>query len=424
MKPQILIGSPVPDSGKTTLTLGLLRVMQRIGLNVQPFKCGSDYVDASYHAVACGKTSVNLDSWMASVPHVQYLYNKYADQADVCLVDGNQGLFDGYNKMAGSSAEMARLLNIPVIMVVNAKGMGYSVAPILCGFKRFHHSIRIVGVIYDQVISPAHYSMLKEACIDSGIECLGYLPFDEELRLPNRHSVLTAEMREHLNKTINQTANLIEKHINVRKMLDMCVCSFPCLYKLPYRSSDIEAPLMLTPFHRKIDIAVARDSAFYFLNRENLNRLSEVGRVSYFSPIYGSNFPKADFVYIPGGYPELFARQLHRRKRFLQQLKDFAENGGFLLAEGAGGALISETLSSKPEGVAYEMSGILPFEFTGLPKPLVGYKKIVQGNVEYCGFESRYVSCNGTFLLHRYKNVIVSLPHLYWGERNLFKLWN
>lgn len=424
MKPQLLIGSPVSGSGKTTFALGFLRAMKRKGLSVQPFKCGADYVDSFYHGIACGKDSVNLDIWMASKSHVQYLYNTYAEQADVCLLDGSMGLFDGYSKMKGSSAEIAQLLHVPVVMIVNARTTGYSAAPMLYGFQKFRPQFRIVGVVFNQITSSSHYSTLREACIDAGVECLGYIPAIESLRLPNRHSAFTTEIREHINKVIDLTADLIEQYVDVKKMLDLCTCTFPCLYQLPYHSPDGEVDSLFKPFRRKLNIAVARDSAFCFLYKENIDKLSELGRISYFSPVYGSNLPQTDFVYLPGGYPELFARQLHRRKRLLQQLKDYAENGGLILAEGAGVSLLSQTLVLKQGGIVYDMAGILPLNFTASQKSMIGYKKIMYGGTEYRGYEYRYVVSDDEFPLHQYKNVIAISPHLYFGGTDLSRFFH
>ena len=166
-------------SGKTTFTMGLLRALHKRGLRVQPFKCGPDYIDTQFHTLAADHESVNLDIWMASNTHVQYLYNKYGDGADVCVTEGVMGLFDGYQRMQGSSAEIARLLNIPVVLIVSARSTAYSVAPLIYGFKHFNPAVKIAGIVFNQVSSPSHFAYLREACVDAGVECLGYLPMTE-----------------------------------------------------------------------------------------------------------------------------------------------------------------------------------------------------------------------------------------------------
>lgn len=167
---------------KTTFTMGLLRALKKRGMRVQPFKCGPDYIDTQFHTLAADRESVNLDTWMASRTHVQHIYNKYGEGADVCVAEGVMGLFDGYSRMEGSSAEISQLLGIPVILVVSARSAAYSVAPLIYGFKHFHPNVKIAGVVFNQVSSLPHYNYLKDACADAGVECLGYLPLQMGLR--------------------------------------------------------------------------------------------------------------------------------------------------------------------------------------------------------------------------------------------------
>ena len=188
MKPQFLIGGATSGSGKTVFALGLLRALRKRGIKVQPFKCGPDFMDTQLHAISSGTDSVNLDSWFAGRTHLQYVYNKYGEKSDVSVIEGNSALFDGYKRMQGSSAEISQLLSVPVILVVNARSAAYSIAPMLYGYKFFRPQVRIVGVVFTQVSSPTHFSYLKDACNDAGLHTLGYIPFDDTLKLPSRHS--------------------------------------------------------------------------------------------------------------------------------------------------------------------------------------------------------------------------------------------
>lgn len=151
MKPQLLIGAPHSGSGKTTFTLGLLRALKNMGLKVQAFKCGPDYIDTKYHGVAAGSPSINLDLFMASKNHVKELYAQYTSEADVSVVEGVMGLFDGAVKMKGSSAEVAETIGAKVLLIVNAKAVAYSVAPLIYGFKNFYKGIDIAGVVFNFV---------------------------------------------------------------------------------------------------------------------------------------------------------------------------------------------------------------------------------------------------------------------------------
>lgn len=440
MKPQVLIGAVNSGSGKTTLTIGLLRALKKRGLQVQPFKCGPDYIDTQYHAIAADRDSINLDAWMASRQHVQFVYNRYAENADVCVTEGVMGLFDGYKRMQGSSAEMARLLNIPVVLVVNARATAYSVAPVLYGFKHFRPAPKIVGVIFNQVSSPAHYVCLKEACVEAGLESLGYLPAEESFRLPSRHLGLTLVAKKAMDELAERIACEVERHIDINKLLDLCTRPFPCAYSLPY-TQDVPVDTVRRRFP-KMQIAVARDPAFSFIYRENLDRLREMGGcLTFFSPLYSKELPKADLIYLPGGYPELFSRQLHRRKLLMKQLYDYVETGGKVLAECGGMMLLARSLTTQ-KGTVYEMAGALPLACTMEDAHLhLGYRCTEYRGMVLKGHEFHYSSvvspeslpsvaalynAKGNKVatpLYRYKNVVAGYTHWYWGETDLFRLW-
>ncbi|MGL5273095.1 MAG: AAA family ATPase, partial [Phocaeicola sp.] len=283
MKPQFLIGSATPNSGKTLVTLGLLRLLRKWGYRVQPYKCGADYVDAHWHGLAADRDSVHLDGWMGSTTHLQTLYNQNGEDANICITEGSSSLLDGYNRTEGSSADIAKLLQIPIILVLNARAMGYSVAPILYGYKQFNLGIKIIGVIFTQVTSVAQYECLKAACVDVGMECLGYLPALDNSLLPVRYAALTQTERKRLDDVLRLLADLIEKHVDVEKLLKLSQRNFPCTYNLPYTSEmGVES---MRPQKRVMRIAVARDPAFSFLYKENLAQLSKIAQLVFFSPV-------------------------------------------------------------------------------------------------------------------------------------------
>ena len=443
MKPQILVSAVTAGSGKTLFTMGLLRALKNRGMKVQPYKCGADFIDSSYLSIAADKESVNLDAWMSSPTHTQHIYNRYGEQADACITEGTAALFDGYRRMQGSSAEIANILNLPVILLVNARMAGYSVAPLLYGYKHFYSGVHIAGVIFNQVSSPAHYAHLREACSDTGLDCLGYLPVMEEVKLFPKHNAISLANRRIIDEQANIVASQIEKSIDISRMLNRCNRNFPCQYTLPYYS-DTEDDMHTFPMS-KIKIAIARDPAFNFTYRENITKLSKLGEIIHFSPLYGYELPEADLIYLPGGYPELFARQLHRRRKMMESLKEYAEAGGKILAECGGMVFLGRTLKSKENGTAYPMSNILPIDFTmpSVPKLISGYRKMTYKNTEFKGYEFHYSTIlqddttNTCFMtpitnqkgtenaisLYRYKNVIASYTHWYWGEKDLLKLW-
>ena len=187
MKKGFLIGAPTSGSGKTTVARGLMALLTGKGYRVQPFKCGPDYIDTKFHAAVCGRASINLDTFMATPDHVRELYIHYGADADVCVVEGMMGLFDGYDRDKGSSAEVARVLDLPVVLVVDAKSAAYSMAALLSGFVNFRKDVRISGVIFNRVGSARHFAMLQQVCEDLGIECYGYLPKKAELEQGSRY---------------------------------------------------------------------------------------------------------------------------------------------------------------------------------------------------------------------------------------------
>ena len=423
--------------------MGLLRALKKRGLKTQPYKCGPDFIDSQHLSIAADSESVNLDTWLSSSTHVQHIYNKYGEQADVCITEGTGGLFDGYRRMQGSSAEMAGLLNLPIILLINARVAGYSVAPLIYGFKHFYTGVHIAGVIFNQVSSSAHYAHLREACSDTGVDCLGFLPVMEGIKLSSKHSVISLANRRSLDEQANLIASQMEKTIDINRMLNRCNRNFPCPYTLPY-SSDFECDTYTYPL-RKIKIAIARDPAFNFTYRENISRLSKLGEITHFSPLYGYELPKVDLIYLPGGYPELFARQLHRRRKMMESLKEYAEAGGKILAECGGMVFLGRTLKSKENGTAYPMSNILPIDFImpSTPKLCSGYRKTSYQGSDLKGYEFHYSTIQQeeasptccttpitnlkgtehTTPLFRYKNVIASYTHWYWGDKDLLKLW-
>lgn len=431
MKPQLLIGALHSGSGKTTFTMGILRALQRQGLQVQPFKCGPDYIDTRFHALAAGRESVNLDTWLASERHVRDLYARYGADAQVCVVEGVMGLFDGYDRMAGSSAAIARLLDIPVVLVVGARSMAYTVAAQLHGMKTFLPGLRLAGVVFNQVSSENHFRFLAQACEDAGLRCFGWLPKVPDLEIPSRHLGLTLAAGQEMERWIDRAADLVTRCLDLPALLEaVCVAA-------------AEAPAEASAAPGTLRIAVARDAAFNFIYRENLSRLSQLGQVRYFSPLAGDPLPEADLVYLPGGYPELFAAELSSRRETMQQLRDYAESGGRILAECGGMIYLSKAIEGV-EGGPYPLCGILPFSATMDGARLhLGYRRLVDAaGREWRGHEFHYSAVTAPDALpsvaqqydarggavatplYRYKNVIAGYTHLYWGETGILNLWD
>lgn len=182
-----VIAAPHSGSGKTTVARGLMALFTARGYRVQPFKCGPDYIDTKFHAAVCGRPSINLDTFMATAEHVRELYDRYGSDADVCVVEGMMGLFDGYDRDQGSTAQVARVLGLPVVLVVDARSAAYSTAALIQGFVNFDNAPLIGGVIFNRVGSARHRAMLQQVCADVGVECYGFLPKRAELEQASRY---------------------------------------------------------------------------------------------------------------------------------------------------------------------------------------------------------------------------------------------
>lgn len=427
-KPQFLIAAPSSGSGKTTITQGLLRYLKNKGLRVQPFKCGPDYLDTKHHGWAAGNVSINLDTFMSSFGHVSDIYNKYTADGDASVVEGVMGLFDGAKKMEGSSAQIAELLDIPIILVVNAKATAYSVAPLLYGFKNFYPGIKIAGVIFNFVGSESHYQFLKDACDDVGITPLGYVPKNDEVHLPSRHLGLQITDSSEYDSIIEKIATHISKTVDIEKLLEICTCPF---VKQAQAALKIKGNLKIT---------VAKDEAFNFTYHENLSALNQLGEVNYFSPLHDESLPETDFLYLAGGYPELYLEQLSENIKMREAIKEYCENGGKVLAECGGMMYLCDEIINS-NGNSFSMVGVFNQRASMENMKLkLGYRKVSVKDQTYFGHEFHYsnliepqkdLSIGEIYsarnkkmdtLLFKKNNVIASYVHFYWGEKNILDL--
>lgn len=423
MKPQFLIAAPSSNSGKTTITLGLLRLLHNRGLHVQPFKCGPDYIDTKHHSLAAHATSVNLDTFMMSPEHLAYVYGKYSEPADVVITEGVMGLFDGADRMKGSSAEIAMLLDMPVILVVNAKAMAYSVAPLIYGFMHFHAGVKIAGVIFNFVNTASHYQFLKDACEDLGVTPLGYVPASDAVKIPSRHLGLAISAEHDYDAIIEAAAMHIAKTVDVDRILE--ISRRPAALFTP--AGPVEKG--------RLRIAVASDEAFSFTYVENLEALRRLGEVTFFSPVHDAEMPAADLLYLAGGYPELHLEQLSTNVTMRASVRKYCEQGGRVIAECGGMMYLGETLGDR-DGLPYPMVGFLGIKTTMKDGRLtLGYREVEIEGRRFKGHEFHYSTGRETGELerigkvynargkevdmpvYRKAGVVASYLHVYWGEK-------
>ena len=453
-KRAFLIAAPTSGSGKTTVARGLMALLSQKSYKVQPFKCGPDYIDTKFHEAVCGRPSINLDTFMATPEHVRELFWHYGEDADVCIVEGMMGLFDGYDREKGSSYEIARVLDIPVVLVVDAKSTAYSMAALLSGFIHFRKDVRFAGVIYNKVGSERHFQMLRQVCDDLDIACLGYLPKDASLEQGSRYLGLDySEMPENY-----RLMKQMEEHINLQELFNKVSVSPPELggargglrsssaRLLPSgRKNSLMSTLVQTTPPKgtppnlggeKVTLVAKNAESFSFLYQETLDRFA-VKR--FFDPEKDvPDLSNIDLLYLPGGYPEKHLEALVQNEACRKAIKDYAEQGGRIIAECGGMMYLCKRIVT--DDGDYPMCGVLPYSITARKadrKLSLGYRRFELDGKEYRGHEFHYTQffsgegqeVRGERLpsatqvynaksepvstpVFRYKNVLASYTHL------------
>jgi cobyrinic acid a,c-diamide synthase len=350
--------------GKTLVTVGLISTLRKKGLIIQPFKVGPDFIDPGYHTLASGLPSRNLDGWMLSPDVVQETFAKHCARADLAIVEGVMGLFDGIDGKSeeGSTAQIAKLLQLPVILVVDARSMARSVGALVYGFEHYDPKLNVAGVIFNRVGSAKHYEYLCEAVADRcKAKPLGYLPRHEALELPERHlGLVTAGEFGLPENFMNHLNSEIESHVNIDEILSIAKYR----RSMEYRGSKISiatAGTSLRSVLPDVRLAVARDEAFSFYYPDNLDLLTESGvEVCYFSPLRDSSLPeRIDGIYLGGGYPEVYAERLAANQAMRGQIRQAAEAGLPIYAECGGLMYLTQAIQA-PDGRTYEMVGLFP----------------------------------------------------------------
>jgi cobyrinic acid a,c-diamide synthase len=351
----ILVAAPGSGAGKTTVSAALMAALRKRGLAVQPFKCGPDFIDPGHHALICRCPSHNLDTWMLSAEANRRIFLSACRHADVAVVEGMMGLFDGVagNSEEGSSAQIAKLLGLPVLLVVDASASARSVAALVHGFRSFDPETRVLGVLLNRVAGAPHAEMLMDALREYDPKLIvGWLPHEKDLHLNERYLGLqTAGERSWSNDALDLMSSLIERHYPLDRLLEACqVAPSESAGQLPPTSPDA-----------LVRIGVARDRAFCFYYEAGLDELRRQGaEIVEFSPLADSGLPaNLDALYFGGGYPELYAGTLSGGKRLLSDLREFALAGKPVYGECGGLIFLGRQLIAK-DGANWPMAGLLP----------------------------------------------------------------
>ncbi len=367
--PGFVIAAPQTGSGKTLITLGLIRAFRRRGLVVGGFKVGPDYIDPAFHLRAGAVACPNLDSWAMRLSTLAQLADAAASNADILVGEGVMGLFDGAPDGSGSTADVAALLGLPVVLVVDAKGLGQSVAALAQGFVNHRDDIEIAGIICNRSGGARHVGMLAQA-LDAVLpgRRLGALPQDPTLAVPARHLGLVQARERDVDALAERAADLVAEHLDLERLEQLA----QPLALAAFGAGDLLVP---PPGQR---IALAEDDAFAFFYRATLDGWRQAGAsIHRFSPLADeSPIADADAIVLPGGYPELHAGRLAAAVGFLGGLRRAADQGATIYGECGGFMVLGEALIDA-EGASHAMAGLLPSVTSFADRHLhLGYRRL------------------------------------------------
>jgi len=369
----VIIAGTHSGCGKTTVSLGLMAALSRRGLRVAPFKVGPDFIDPGHHFQVTRTTSRTLDGWMLPREYNLRTFQDAASTADIAVVEGVMGLFDGYDGRteAGSTAQMAKWTGLPVVLVVDARSMARSAAALVMGFENFDPQLRFAGVFFNNLGSRRHLGMLQEALSGSvRMPCLGGLLREEAVRIPERHlGLVTREDHPLDDRQVQRLAERVEESLDIEAL----IAGLPDADPAP---GSVGPPPAVAA--GRVKVGVARDSAFCFYYPDNIELMEKHGaQVIFFSPLHDGDLPPGlDGLYIGGGYPELFAETLSGNRRMLGRIREQSAAGMPIYAECGGFMLLCADLQDL-QGRSYPMAGCFPLATRMRPRLKgLGYREV------------------------------------------------
>jgi len=369
--PAVVIAAPASGSGKTTVATGLMGALRRAGRRVAPFKVGPDFIDPGYHGLAAKRPGRNLDPVLVGERLIGPLYRHGSAGADIAVVEGVMGLFDGRieenttGTAIGSTAHVAALLGAPVILVIDARGQSHSIAALLHGFSTFDQSVRIAGAILNRVGSPRHEDVLRQACEHAGVPVVGAIPRADELSVPSRHlGLITAvEHGEQARAAVDAMIELVGRHVDVAGIEAAAASRMTAQ---PWN------PAVAAPTAADVTVALAAGKAFSFGYTEHAELLRAAGaEVVEFDPLTDPLPPQTAALVLPGGFPEQFSTELSTNDVVRQQIHDLAASGAPIHAECAGLTYLVDDLDG------YPMCGVLSGSARFTDRLTLGYREAV-----------------------------------------------
>lgn len=349
--PRIVIAGTSSGVGKTTIVTGLLGALKKCGRNVQSYKVGPDYIDPGYHFLASGKPSHNLDTWLVPQENLTAIFARTAQDSDLALVEGVMGLYDGGRKGISSTVAIAKLLNAPVVLVIDAKSMGESAAAIALGYKMYDAHVNLAGVILNRLGSTSHRDMICQAMNKLGIEVLGCIFRNDALSMPERHLGLTPVTENNAVDAVNAMTAQITSQVNLTRIVEIAETAEPIIIP-PINKSTNTA--------KTVRIGVAQDEAFSFYYPESLDALESLGaEIVPFSPLNDTVLPDVDGLILGGGFPEMFVNKLTNNKKMRSAILKAFKNDMPIYAE-CGGLMYLTRQISDFNGNTFEMVGAIP----------------------------------------------------------------
>ena len=416
--PRILIAGDRSSAGKTTISIGIMSVLRDMGYIVQPFKVGLDFIDPSYHTEVTGRYSRNLDGYLMSEQAVREVYSHAIEGADISIIEGVRGLYEGLSATSdiGSTAQIAKLLDCPVILVINARSITRSTAALVSGYKSFDPEVNIVGVILNNIGSKRHADKAREAIETyTGTPVIGEIPRNDSMKISMRHLGLipALEGRRRLadfDENLVKIKNIIREGIDIDRLVTFARMAKP----LKKPEENIFKPASAG---NNVRIGVALDEAFNFYYRDNLDLLELSGAdLVYFSPVNDSAIPQVDGLYIGGGYPELFARELEDNEGMRGSVRQASAEGLPIYAECGGLMYLTQEIKTDVEGTGkhnmaemeggtFRMAGALP------GRTLMGHKRVVSYNVGRFVIDNIIGKAGASFIGHEFHHSeIVDIP--------------
>lgn len=371
--PRLVIAGTQSGVGKTTVTLALLAALRARGRRVQAFKAGPDFIDPGHHAAVTGRPSRNLDGWMLGRDLNCDIFLRAAADADFSIIEGMMGLFDGSSPTAevGSTAELAKQLDAPVLLVIDGSAMARSAAAMAAGYARFDPNVRVVGVLFNRIGGERHYRLLKEAVEqETKLEVVGYLPPDAAFTVPDRHLGLRTAIEQGTMDLYDRLAGVAMHTVDLEKIEALAQLAGPLT---PFPGTPRQTALE----RGKVLVGVAYDSAFCFYYADNLELLEAEGaELVRFSPMRDAYLPAVDLLYLGGGYPELYGDVLASNAAMRKAVREFSAWGGVIYAECGGLMYLTQGIRDF-EGRYHEMVGIFPAEaIMRKPGVTLGYREI------------------------------------------------